>query len=164
SSGRLWSPRIPRSSPASTSCGRMASNTSTSLPPRCWRTARRTGRRGPNACWTRRRPTRSVALARGAEPRQRSTQVVVGDVGEGRGDARLLGAVGCEQLRRRSPRQRRLPQPQVADRVPAEKPVDPLQDHARLVLDLQRGPAFDPPPQPAPLRPAAPPPPPPPHL
>ena len=56
----------------------------------------------------------------------------------------LLRVRGAARRGPLAPRQRRLAQRQFAHRTPAEEAVDPLQDHVRGMLDLQRHRALDP--------------------
>ena len=96
------------------------------------------------------RSARAVTIGLTAAPsrRERLAQVVVGDLRQRLAAMRAAAsASGARAWRAGRAAQRGLPEPQSADRLPAEEAVDPLQDHAATGAGFR---------SPSGLRPAAP--------
>src|SRR5215472_15452500 len=87
---------------------------------------------------------RSRLLDGRPQPAERSAQIFVRDFRETSRDA--LGRFGIAGALRRllATAKRSLPQPHSPDRLPAEEPVHPLEDHAGEVLDFDRCWSLDP--------------------
>src|SRR5262245_9792861 len=79
-----------------------------------------------------------------AKPRQRLPELLVADLGQRGCDTVRRCMIRHWRLRPLAAAERRLPQPQVDYRLPAEEPVDPFEDDLRKVLDLDGGRALDP--------------------
>src|ERR1700728_106444 len=103
----------------------------------------------PRACVAAPRPLfagyvgRSAAFDRYAKARHRLPQIVVGDLGHGRGQARGGRGVGRANGLAYNAAQRRLTQRDTIDCTPANEAVDAFADHVGEMLDLDRGRPFD---------------------
>ncbi len=96
--------------------------------------------------------TASRRLDRASEASQRIAQTGILDICQRGGNARRRLRIGLRLGTSGRSAQRRLPQPDRADRLPPEKPIHPLQDYSREVLNLQRDRSFDAQDEPARLR------------
>src|SRR5450759_1848512 len=87
----------------------------------------------------------SLSLDGRTQAGERLAQVLVLDRRQAGGDTGGDLRIGRRwRGRRLAPAQRRLPQGDTADRLPAEEAVDPLQDHRRQMLNFERRRAFHP--------------------
>src|SRR5262245_27486595 len=90
------------------------------------------------------RAAASISLDRCPQPAERLTQIFVFYIRQSLGDFRCQKRIGSGRFRPLAVLEGGLAQGDAADRLPAEKPVYPLQNHGREVLDFECRGAFDP--------------------
>src|SRR5690242_12525792 len=99
----------------------------------------------PTMAILRYRPRASLSLDRGTQSGERGAQVFVVNAGQFAFNGSGFGGVWAfGRGRLRCSFERRLPQREPADRLPAEEAIDPLQDHPGEMLNLQRRRPLDP--------------------